>query len=424
MYKLSIIFFLVINLFADLNVTPKLLKDGTQYNLSNNDIVFENDNIRFQINSDIVQMLKISYQVNSESKKLLRNVELQKDEVTSFPKDDQYLKLDSQSGKLTFFFKTETDKRIITLFTNPKVISNEKSDSLVFKQSDEKIYINQSKVISNHRGAKEANVIIPALEKSTVVVNTNGVIGTGIIINAGKQILTNYHVVEPNENNIYIALKPEIGDNPSKNNYYKANLLKVNMNKDLALLEMPKTLEKQNNISSLKLGNIKEIKKGIDIYTMGHPHKYYFAFEYGMLNKIMNDFNWITYNVDYALQYSMNSNRGNSGGAIINDKLELLGIVAGSDNSGNNLNFGISILDIKNFLKAKESVRVEKRSPDSYKDKIVQQGLYKNIRFAKLDRDGNGKYDAMMKDIDKDGVWDIIAYDTDEDGSYERVTSY
>jgi hypothetical protein len=65
-----------------------------------------------------------------------------------------------------------------------------------------------------------------------------------------------------------------------------------------------------------------------------------------------------------------------------------------------------------------------KKNADEYKNKIIEQGLYKNIKLAKIDRNKNGIPDAMMKDIDNDGTWDIIAYDTDEDGSYDRVTSF
>jgi hypothetical protein len=67
---------------------------------------------------------------------------------------------------------------------------------------------------------------------------------------------------------------------------------------------------------------------------------------------------------------------------------------------------------------------VKKKNADEYKNKIIEQGLYKNIKLAKIDRNKNGIPDAMMKDIDNDGTWDIIAYDTDEDGSYDRVTSF
>jgi S1-C subfamily serine protease len=121
-----------------------------------------------------------------------------------------------------------------------------------------------------------------------------------VIINDGKNILTNYHVVEPDKENVYIAFKPKFGNKPSNNNYYKVKVVKVDMTKDLALLEMPKDLVQKNEYISLKLANIDSLKKGMNIYNMGHPLGYYFAFEYGMLTNILNDYSWDEYKADYT----------------------------------------------------------------------------------------------------------------------------
>jgi S1-C subfamily serine protease len=412
-------------MFANVEITLYRLSDGNKVKIENKDILFEKNLIQFQLLSDCNQKVKIFSNIHKEQT-LLKILTLPKGIPLYFPVKNEYIEIDKQKGKLSFQFKTKSQTQKFSFVTNPDIISIDQNSSKVpiILYSTKRIYIDETKVISNDRGDKEVNIIIPKLESSTVVVSSDGHIGTGVIINQGNNILTNYHVVAPDQKNVYIALKPEIGDNPAKNNYYKAKVLKVDMIRDLALLEMPKSVQKNHKFGFLKFGNIKKMKKGIDIYTMGHPHKYFFAFEYGMLNKIVKNYRWITYKVDYALHYSMTSNRGNSGGPIINDKLELLGIVAGSDLSGQNLNFGISIADIKHFLKAKESVVIKRKPLSTYTKYIMQKGLYKNARFAKIDRNGNGKPDAMMKDVNGDGKWDIIAYDTDEDGSYERVTSY
>ena len=412
-------------MYANVQITAYSLFQSNKIRIKNKDILFEKNMIQFQLLSNRDQKVNIlSYTHNKP--KLLKVAKLVKDTPLYFPAKDEYMEIDNQKGVLNFQFKTKSQTQNFSFIVNPDTISIDQNSSKVpiIPYSTKRIYIDESKVISNDRGDKEVNIIIPKLESSTVVVSSDGHIGTGVIINQGNNILTNYHVIAPDQKNVYIALKPEIGDNPAKNNYYKAKVLKVDMIRDLALLGMPKSVQKNHKFGFLKFGNIKKMKKGIDIYTMGHPHKYFFAFEYGMLNKIAKNYRWITYKVDYALHYSMTSNRGNSGGAIINDKMELLGIVAGSDLSGQNLNFGISIADIKYFLKAKESVVIKRKPLSTYTKYIMQKGFYKNARFAKIDRNGDGIPDAMMKDINGDGKWDIIAYDTDEDGSYERVTSY
>lgn len=423
--KQFIIFFLLSSsLFSKVEVNLELNKNDSIYKLESNDIVFKDDKLKFSMKSDKNEVLEIFYKTNKNKLKFLEKIELKKDITQSYPQADKYVILDDETGTLTFLFKTNSSQKEFILNTNPKLATLIENEENIKK--DKRIYIDKSKIISNDRGEKEANIIIPKLEASTVIINnkSDNSIGAGVIINDGKNILTNYHVVEADKENVYIAFKPKLGNKPSNNNYYKVKVVKVDMTRDLALLEMPKDLIERNEYISLKLADIESLKKGIDIYNMGHPLGYYFAFEYGMLTNILNDYSWDEYKANYILQYSMNANKGNSGSPIVNDKLELIGIGAFSNKKGENLNFGISVIDIKNFIDSKDSVIVKKKNADEYKDKIIEQGLYKNIKLAKIDRNKNGIPDAMMKDIDNDGTWDIIAYDTDEDGSYDRVTSF
>lgn len=427
LHKLLIISLIVTFSLAEIQISAYILKDGDSFNLHNQDIVFEGDQLKFEISSDIDENVTLSYHMNDSGKKILKQLVLKQHKTIQFPGKDSYMVFDDETANMTFQFDGKDSLTQFHLTANPhaKILDSKDQAPFIPILDDRRIYIDQSKIISNDRGAKEANMIIPKLENSTVVISTQGFIGTGVIIDNGRHILTNYHVVSPDEKNIYIAIKPKTGNNPAKNSYYKAKLLKVDMLKDLALLEMP-TQIKQNDIESIKFGTIDQVKKGINIYTMGHPHQYYFAFEYGMLTNILKNHKWNRFQADSVLQYSMNSNRGNSGGAIVNEDLELIGIVAGSDTSGNNLNFAISLTDIKVFLKSNKDVRIEYKSPNDYKNDIIEKGLQKGtgVRLAKVDRNHNGIPDAIMVDIDKDGNWDAIEYDTDEDGSLDRVTRY
>lgn len=380
--KQFIIFFLLSSsLFSKVEVNLELNKNDSIYKLESNDIVFKDDKLKFSMKSDKNEVLEIFYKTNKNKLKFLEKIELKKDITQSYPQADKYVILDDETGTLTFLFKTNSSQKEFILNTNPKLATLIENEENIKK--DKRIYIDKSKIISNDRGEKEANIIIPKLEASTVIINnkSDNSIGAGVIINDGKNILTNYHVVEADKENVYIAFKPKLGNKPSNNNYYKVKVVKVDMTRDLALLEMPKDLIERNEYISLKLADIESLKKGIDIYNMGHPLGYYFAFEYGMLTNILNDYSWDEYKANYILQYSMNANKGNSGSPIVNDKLELIGIGAFSNKKGENLNFGISVIDIKNFIDSKDSVIVKKKNADEYKNKIIEQGLYKNLNF-------------------------------------------
>lgn len=422
----KIIIFLFLFLFslsAEITIDTNLVKNGSSYLLNSGDIVFKDDKIKFKLNSTVDDKLDIYYKVNDKEEEKLSTMILKKNSSVKFPSSSNFIVLDDEEGTLTFIFKSSIENKKLTLLTNPKASNTEILKKKYFKEN-ERLYINRSKIISNSRGDKEANIIIPKLESSTVIIEVEESIGAGVIINNEKNILTNYHVIEENEKEVYIAFKPKLGNKPSKNNYYKVDVIKVDMNRDLALLSFPKTELSDFKYSSIELANSSSLKKGIDIYNMGHPLGYYYAFEYGMLTNILNDYSWTTYKADYVLQYSMNSNKGNSGSPIVNNNLELIGIGAFSNLKGKNLNFAISVVDVKSFLNAEKSIRIEKKDPNSYKDKIIEKGFYRNVRLAKLDRNGNGVIDAMMKDINNDGVWNIIAYDTNEDGIFEKKTSF
>jgi len=411
MYKYFLLLIMIVSLYSQNLVDVYLLKSKSSYVLSDGDILHAGDKIMLRSNSK--ENVEVFFQINSEEKKPLQGVDFQKETLV----------LDEQIGTLKFIFVSNKSEEKISFFTNPIFKTVAMHDNS-FSFDTDRDYINKREVISNDRGAREANVIIPKLEASTVIISSQGKVGAGAIVKDGKFIVTNYHVVEPDEENVYVAFKLKDSSVPSKANYFKMKVVKIDMKKDLALLEIPQELRLKSKLSSLELGSIKELKKGIDIYNMGHPLKYYYAFEYGMLNNILEDYSWSTHQAKKVLQYSMNSNKGNSGSPVVNEKLELIGIGAFSNTKGRNLNFAVSVEDIQEFLEAKQDVRYEKKDPNDYKDKIIQEGLYKNIKHAKVDRNNNGIPDAMMKDINNDGNWDVIAYDTDEDGSYDRVTSF
>lgn len=411
--------------YGEVNFQFFKVDNGSKIRLYNNDILLEGNQIILELYSDSDDLISVYYKNNNDPYRLLVEELLTKDSVSLYPQEGRALTLDDEEGILVFKVKDSIHEKLIKFIINPQVSQVVDSNNILdlLDLADIRKYVDQKKTISHNRGYKEANVIIPFLESATTIIKSKDKIGTGTIIDNGKYILTNYHVIEPDEDNVFIALKQHSSSNQNSNNFYQAKVVKIDMIRDLALLEVPPFV-KDLGFKSFELASDNDVKKGIDIYSMGHPHGYYFTFEYGMLNNILKNYSWRTYSADSILQYSMNSNRGNSGGPIVNEDLELVGIGAFSNTDGNNLNFAISITDINKFLNTQHSTRTAKRTYEDYVEDIVEKGKYKNVRFAKVDRDKNGTPDAMLKDSNGDGKWDLIAYDTDEDGSYERITSF
>lgn len=314
-----------------------------------------------------------------------------------------------------------------------QTFSTKENSTRDFHLLDKKKYLDYSEIQTNNRGEKE-KTIWKALQNSTVVVkssNTNtSSIGAGTIVENGKYILTNYHVIEPNINNIYIAFKPKFGNNPSKNNFYKVEVVKYDILKDLALLKLDDTITKNQVIHSLKFADKSSLEVGEDIYNMGHPVGYFYTPGSGMIKNISNDFRWNTHIANYVIQHSIPSSAGNSGGPVVNDKLELIGIGAFTNTKGQNLNFAISSIDIKKFIQSpKKETQNMATSLNLLDQYIVKKGSIKEVNYgyikaAKLDINQNGVIDALLFDKDNNGKWDLIKYDKNEDGIIEKVTNY
>ena len=193
------------SLFAKVEVNLELNKNDSIYKLESNDIVFKDDKLKISMKSDKDEVLEIFYKNNKNKLEFLEKIELKKDIAQSYPQSDKYLIIDDEIGTLTFLIKSESSQKEFILNTNPKLETLTQNEKNI--KNDERIYIDKSKIISNDRGDKEANIIIPKLEASTVIINnqSDNSIGAGVIINDGKNILTNYHVIEPDKENVYIA---------------------------------------------------------------------------------------------------------------------------------------------------------------------------------------------------------------------------
>ncbi len=199
----------------------------------------------------------------------------------------------------------------------------------------------------------------------------------------------------------------------------------------MALLKLDDSITQNKNIQSLLLAKDNSLEVGEDIYNMGHPIGYFYTPGSGMIKNISNDYSWSNHEASYIIQHSIPSSSGSSGGPLVNAKMELLGINAFSNTQGQNLNFAISVVDIKHFLEEKSEDSNEKIATnlDTLNKYIIETGYKKEktlgyIKIAKLDLNQNGIVDALLFDTNNDGKWNLIKYDKDEDGIIEKVTNY
>jgi hypothetical protein len=169
--------------------------------------------------------------------------------------------------------------------------------------------------------------------------------GSGVIIDSKGTVLTNYHVVSGAYSlKVRTKIKDQITD------YDVSNIISGNESIDLAKISI-------KNPSGIVFPTLKTaggaVKKGTKCYTIGTPAEisYMNSVTEGIISNIYP--NGIELWKGSMLQVSAPYTHGSSGGALINEKGELLGITCGGNDSENgaraNINWAISISEQANL---------------------------------------------------------------------------
>ena len=177
--------------------------------------------------------------------------------------------------------------------------------------------------------------------------------GSGFVINHnGKKIITNWHVVEGSKR-VDVWLKPkDVRDERYLINNvesYKAKVIKIDKQKDLALLEI---IDLPKNIKPVQLGNYNDVRIGETVFAIGHPGDLIWSFNGGMVSQKRPNYRWSYKNSSHlanVIQTDTAINPGNSGGPLFNKNKKLVGINTFTTD-GENLNFAVSVNDMIEFV--------------------------------------------------------------------------
>ena len=178
--------------------------------------------------------------------------------------------------------------------------------------------------------------------------------GSGVIISENDNeifILTNYHVVE-NTNELSVKfINDEVVD---------AKVKGVSKRKDIAVVSVDKNSINQETLNAIKiakLGSSDELKVGNGIIAIGNALGYGQSVTTGIVSALDREVSTDLY-VQDMIQIDAAINGGNSGGALLNSKGEVVGInsVKYSNNAYNTsasiegMGFAIPISDIKEVI--------------------------------------------------------------------------
>lgn len=180
--------------------------------------------------------------------------------------------------------------------------------------------------------------------------------GSGLILFHDDMVVTNYHVIK-DACSVRISTDQDI-------TYNVSGLWHENEKQDIAILK----LEKNTDLTPLKIGDSLVVKKGETVTAIGSPLGIKNTVSKGNLSaRIMQD------NYD-ILQFTAPISNGSSGGALFNENGEVIGITFASFVEGQNLNLAIPIELVEKLYKTK-SISVK---PESFKDIYWNNYMTKN----------------------------------------------
>jgi len=186
-----------------------------------------------------------------------------------------------------------------------------------------------------------------------------GSTGSGVVISEDGYIVTNNHVID-NADELTVTL------NNQKS--YKARVIGFDKNSDIALLK----IEAQEKLQYIPFGDSNNVKIGEWVLAVGNPYNLNSTVTAGIISAKSRDLDGDS-NIQSFLQTDAVVNPGNSGGALVNTRGELIGInTAISSKTGSYIGYSFAV-------------------PSNTTNKIVQDILeYGNVQQAILGVGGQG----------------------------------
>jgi S1-C subfamily serine protease len=185
---------------------------------------------------------------------------------------------------------------------------------------------------------------------SVVLILVKDALGSGALL-PNNIILTNLHVVGRNRE-VTVVFKPsDPSGKPSQDEVVKGDVIKVDPQRDLALVR-PRALPNRS-VTPLQIDPA-NIEVGTDVAAIGHPEGQSWTYTKGIVSQIRPDFAWSTGQGEShratVIQTQTPINPGNSGGPLLSDDGRIVGINSFRATEGEGLNFAVSAKDISVFL--------------------------------------------------------------------------
>ena len=187
--------------------------------------------------------------------------------------------------------------------------------------------------------AKDSTVHLFLLNAERSVHST----GSGFFV-APNHIATNYHVIED-----MLTGEPKLVGGVKlvgkEDIYAIEDIVDFDKENDLAIIKVKEVKGTGIDVPALPLGDSDAVQIGETIYVAGNPQGLEGTFSDGIISAIRGD------STDKVFQMTAPISQGSSGGPVLNDKGEVIGISVATFRDGQNLNFAIPVNYLKQLAK-------------------------------------------------------------------------
>lgn len=226
--------------------------------------------------------------------------------------------------------------------------------------------------------------------------------GSGVIISPDGYIITNNHVIE-NAEDVTVKL--------NDNREFKAEVVGRDANTDIALLKV-----KAENLPYIKYGDSEQLKLGEWVLAVGNPFNLTSTVTAGIVSAKGRNLNFSDddnrYKIESYIQTDAALNMGNSGGALVNTRGQLVGITSAivSPNgayAGNSFAIPVNLVkkvveDLKQYGEVQRAfmgVSIGEVTPELIDQEHLKLNAVKGVYLSKVNA-GEAAAVAGLKDKD------------------------
>lgn len=182
-----------------------------------------------------------------------------------------------------------------------------------------------------------AKEVIQKAGPSVVSIKAGNSLGSGVIYSKEGYIVTNDHVISGADGDSYVV---QLADKRT----YKAELIGTDSRMDLAVLKID-----AKDLQAVTFGDSSKVEKGDPVIAIGNAKGIQDSTTQGIISNVDVDVNDGT-NIKKVLQTDAAVNHGNSGGALLNMRAEVIGINEMGLSNAESINWAIPSNDAKKII--------------------------------------------------------------------------